>query len=41
MIRKLEERLYLVSKDHHFMIKSELGVIKDEFEMKLAVVEER
>ena len=39
MISKLEERLYPVRKDHHFMIKSEIEVIIDELEMKLAEVQ--
>ena len=37
---KLEERFYPVSKDHHFMIRSETEVIKDELKKKLAEVEE-
>ena len=37
---KLEEKFYPVSKDHHFMIRSETEVIKDDLKKKLAEVDE-
>ena len=37
---KLEDRLCPVNKDNHFMIRSEIEVIKDDLEKKLTEVEE-
>ena len=36
----LENRLCPIGKDHHFMIKSEMDIIKDELQKKLTEVEE-
>lgn len=38
---KLEDRLYPIGKDHHFLIKSEIEIMRDELKKLIEVEEER